>query len=68
MSEFRPVAREAQRNAVCRACHESIPKGTPMISWWSYMNRGMDIHLHEECAIKLGTLAINTQTNRGQNV
>lgn len=64
MSKFRPVAREAQRNAVCRACHEPIPKGTPMISWYSSMNRGMDIHLHEECAIKLGALAMTTKTER----
>ncbi len=64
---FLPEARPAKRNAVCRACHEDIPKDMPMISWWSAMNRGMHIHLHEECAIKIGNLAINTQTNRGAN-
>ena len=64
MSNFKPEARLAQRNAVCRACHEDIPKGTPMISWYSSMNRGMNIHLHEECAIKLGLLAMTTPTER----
>ena len=64
MSKFLPEARAAQRNAVCRACHEDITKGTPMISWYSSMNRGMHIHLHEECAIKLGTLVMTTKTER----
>lgn len=67
MSDFKPTARLAERNAVCRACGGSIPKSTPMISWYSPLNQGMHIHLHEECCIKLGLLAVTSQTERGEN-
>lgn len=64
---FLPQTRNAERDAVCRACDKKITKGSPMISWFSCRNQGMHIHLHEECAIKLGTMAVNAQTERGMN-
>jgi hypothetical protein len=67
-SNFKPVSRLAERNAMCRACQETIPKGTPMISWWSYLNSGMHIHLHEQCAIDIGNMAIEAQYERVKDV
>jgi hypothetical protein len=55
---FKPEVRIAKQNAFCRACDKEIVKGTPMISWYSYRNRGMYIHLHKECATKIGELVL----------
>lgn len=66
MSKFLPEARPAKRNAMCRACETEIPKGTPMISWYSYLNTGTYVHLHEECAIEIGNIAINAEYERAR--
>jgi hypothetical protein len=58
MNKFLPEARPAKRDAMCRACETAIPKGTPMISWYSYLNKGTYVHLHEECAVEIGNMAI----------
>jgi hypothetical protein len=64
MSNFLPKARPAERNAFCRACDKPIVKGEHMITWYSQRNQGMSIHLHEECAINIGTMAMTTKGKR----
>jgi hypothetical protein len=64
MSKYLPEARPAVREAVCRACHEPISKGEHIIAWHSWCNRGMAILLHEECAIKIGLMAMTVKGER----
>lgn len=40
----------------CRACNQSIPKGTDMISWYAANNQGMYIHLCLPCVSKIDKL------------
>lgn len=48
------ILREAERQAFCRLCNAPIEKGDMMVSWYSYRNRGMYVHLHPNCVIDLG--------------
>jgi hypothetical protein len=47
------MLRPAERDAFCRYCDEVIKKGDDMLSFYSYRNRGQNIHLHPECVIKM---------------
>lgn len=62
---MKPELRPATRPAYCRACDENILKGTDMVSWYSYRNRGMYIHLCLACAMKLGHMARGHIVNKG---
>jgi len=64
VTNFLPEARPAERNTFCRACDKPIVKGEHMITWYSHRNQGMSIHLHEECAIKIGLMAITVKGER----
>jgi uncharacterized protein YlaI len=51
-----PVYRPALQVAWCRSCDRKISKGEPMVTWYSYRNRGQHIHICPECASKIGKL------------
>lgn len=57
MSNFAPTVRQAERPAVCRCCDGPIAKGEEMVSWYSWRNRGQNIHLHLTCAERVGQIA-----------
>lgn len=54
---FKPAKRPAEREAHCRSCDCLISKGTDMVTWYSFRNRGMHIHICVPCATKIGELA-----------
>lgn len=56
MSRREPKLRPAEREAYCRSCDEVISKGTNMISWYSWRNQGMNIHLCLDCVRELKLL------------
>lgn len=51
-AELRP----ADRDAFCRACDIKITKGTYMISFYSWRNRGQNIHLCLNCCSIIGDM------------
>jgi hypothetical protein len=55
MGEF--TKREAERQAFCRWCDKTIKKGEPMVSGYSWRNRGVNMHFCIGCASKVGGLA-----------
>ena len=54
---MKPERREAERVAYCRACDKAISKGEEMISFYSWRNRGQNIHICLACAGVIGWLA-----------
>lgn len=48
--------RLAERDAFCRACDIKITKGTYMISFYSWRNRGQNIHLCLNCCSIIGDM------------
>jgi hypothetical protein len=52
-----PVLRPAERGAYCRSCDTVIPKGTDMVSWFTFRNRGQHIHICLRCAESIGQVA-----------
>lgn len=56
MYDSKPKLRKAERDAACRVCDKWIRKGEQMISWYSYRNRGQNIHIHPECVDRLHAL------------
>lgn len=56
MNRREPKLRPAERDAYCRSCDEVMSKGTNMISWYSWRNRGMNIHLCLDCVRELKLL------------
>jgi hypothetical protein len=50
---YDPKIKTAERQAFCRACDGTIERGEQMMSWYSYRNRGMHIHLHLECVRRM---------------
>ena len=48
--------REAQRDAFCRGCDTKIKKGQPMVSTYSWRNRGQNIHFCVACAEEIGEM------------
>lgn len=59
MRDLKPTYRMAERNAVCRSCNKTIEKGEKMVSWWSYLNSGMWIHLCKDCCASIYTLTLD---------
>lgn len=59
MSGVLPDYRKAERTAFCRLCESEIPRGSFMISWYTSLNRGQNIHMHPECVIDLGSFAVS---------
>lgn len=51
-AELRP----ADRDAFCRACDTKITRGTYMISFYSWRNRGQHIHLCLDCCSIIGDI------------
>jgi hypothetical protein len=57
MDTFGAEVRAAERVAFCRCCDKPIEKGQTMVSWYSYRNRGMNIHICLPCAREIGEMA-----------
>lgn len=57
MTNFKPVVRNAEHKARCRACDAELEKGTQMVSWYSFRNRGQYIHICLPCAKHIGYIA-----------
>jgi hypothetical protein len=55
VSEF--TKRAAEREAFCRWCDSTIPKGSTMVTGTSWRNRGISMHFCLPCAEKIGDLA-----------
>lgn len=54
-----PELRPAKRLAHCRVCDGDIKRGDPMVSWYSWRNRGQYIHIHPECVEELYRISNN---------
>ena len=54
-----PIKRYAERDALCRACSNTIYKGDEMISWYTPHLKGVYIHLCVNCVEKIHSLVIN---------
>lgn len=52
----KPELRPAERTAYCRGCDKKIQRGEPMVSFYSFRNTGMSIHLCLNCAEDIGEL------------
>lgn len=48
--------RDAQRDAFCRGCDDTIKKGQPMVATFSWRNRGQNIYFCVGCAGEIGAL------------
>ena len=48
--------RKAEREAFCRFCDKVIRKGETMFSFYSWRNRGQNIHICLDCIEKFKTL------------
>jgi hypothetical protein len=57
MSYLDIVRRQTERSAFCRGCDTEMPKGTEIVSTFSWRNRGQHIHFCLPCATKIGELA-----------
>jgi hypothetical protein len=57
---MKPEKRKAERDAYCSGCDKEIKKETEMISFYSYRNRGMWIHLCISCSVDIGVLALSS--------
>ena len=55
--EHKFTNRLAERDAFCRWCDNTITKGSPMVSIYSWRNRGVSMHFCLPCAEKIGELA-----------
>lgn len=49
MNPHKPVLRQAERVAFCRACDKAIQKEEYMVSFYSHRNRGMWVHICTSC-------------------
>jgi hypothetical protein len=56
-ARFRPTRRPAERRAFCRGCDQPIEKGQEMVSWFTFRNRGQNIHICIPCCEAIGGLA-----------
>ncbi|MGZ2448534.1 hypothetical protein ACVIRO_001288 [Rhizobium ruizarguesonis] len=56
-----PITRRlTERPAFCRGCDDEMPKGTPIVTTFSWRNRGQHIHFCITCAETIGKLAQGT--------
>ena len=62
-AELRP----ADRDAFCRACDIKITRGTYMISFYSWRNRGQNIHLCLNCCSYIGDIVNAPKTEPTEN-
>lgn len=49
------TVRPAEREAFCRWCDGTIHKGENMVSFYSWRNRGQNIHFHIDCVKQMAT-------------
>lgn len=59
-----PQVRPAERTAFCRGCDKPIEKGTEMVSFHSWRNRGQNIHICLPCAESIGELAASKKESK----
>lgn len=53
----KPKYRQPERNAFCRVCEKCIKRNEDyMVSWYSSLNRGMNIHICPDCVKALSEL------------
>jgi uncharacterized protein YlaI len=56
----KPEYRLAEQNAHCRVCDKVIERKVDyMVSWYSFRNRGQNIHICPDCVKELYYLVIN---------
>lgn len=51
--------RPAQRLAFCRVCEQDIQKGDEMVTWYTNLSRGQNIHIHPKCVLHLAGLVMD---------
>jgi hypothetical protein len=59
MKDYEQIVRRktASHAASCRGCDECMPKGTEVVSTFSWRNRGQNIYFCIPCAQIIGQLA-----------
>ena len=52
----KPEYRNAERNAYCRVCDRIVVKGSPVVFFYSWRNRGQNINICPTCVKQLYNL------------
>jgi len=58
-----PTIRQSQQDCFCRVCDKKIQRNTEdIVSWYSWRNRGQNIHVCIPCMQILGKLVKHHET------
>ena len=55
--DYKPVLRQVERQAFCRACDKTLERNTEkVIAWYSFRNRGQHIYICTDCVTSMYNL------------